>query len=74
MITTQFAELVFGFVYAVGTDADPVVTVLENYLTQYLYKTETFRISEHLRSLDLKIKDRIIKCDVSRFCTIAIRV
>ena len=55
MDNIQFAELVFGFVYAVGTDADPVVSILENYLTQYKYQTETFRVSDHLRSLDLGI-------------------
>jgi deoxycytidylate deaminase len=55
MDNIKFAELVFGFVYAVGTDADPVVSVLENYLTQYKYQTETFRVSNHLRSLDLGI-------------------
>jgi len=55
MANIQFAELVFGLVYAVGTDADPVVSVVENYLTQYKYATETFRVSDHLRSLDLGI-------------------
>jgi deoxycytidylate deaminase len=51
----QFSELVFAFVYAVGTDADPVASVLENYLKLYKYQTETFRVSNHLRSLDLGI-------------------
>jgi hypothetical protein len=51
----EFAELVFGFVYAVGTDADPVITTLKRYLRQYRYHAEEFRISEQLRSLDLGI-------------------
>ena len=51
----SFAELVFGFVYAVGTDADPVIRVLKNYLKQYRYKAEEFRISKQLRSLELDI-------------------
>ena len=51
----DFAELVFGFVYAVGTDADPVITTLKRYLRQYRYDAEEFRISEQLRSLDLGI-------------------
>jgi len=51
----DFAELVFGFVYAVGTDADPVITTLTRYLRQYRYRTKEFRISTQLRSLDLGI-------------------
>jgi hypothetical protein len=51
----EFAELVFGFVYAVGTDADPVITTLKRYLRQYRYDAEEFRISERLQSLDLGI-------------------
>ncbi len=51
----MFAELVFGFVYPVGTDADPVVTVLKNYLQQYQYTTDEFRVSKQLRSLNLGI-------------------
>lgn len=51
----EFAELVFGFVYAVGTDADPVITTLKRYLRQYRYVAEEFRISNQLRSLDLGI-------------------
>jgi hypothetical protein len=38
MKSTEFAELVFGFVYGVGTDAEPVIAVLTKYLTQYRYK------------------------------------
>lgn len=51
----EFAELVFGFVYAVGTDADPVITTLKRHLRQYRYNSEEFRISEQLQSLDLGI-------------------
>ena len=49
------SELVFGFVYAAGTDADPVITTLKRYLRQYRYDAEEFRISDQLRSLDLGI-------------------
>jgi hypothetical protein len=49
MNKADFAELVFGFVYAVGTDADPVITVLKNYLKQYRYDAEEFLISDQLR-------------------------
>lgn len=54
----DFAELVFGFVYAVGTDADPVIDVFKRYLNQYGYSTseeDEFRISKQLRSLKLGI-------------------
>jgi hypothetical protein len=53
MNKADFAELVFGFVYGVGTDADPVIATLKHYLTQYRYTAEEFRISEQLRSLEL---------------------
>lgn len=53
--SAEFAELVFGFVYAVGTDADPVITTLKRYLRQYRYKAEEFRISDRLQSLGLGI-------------------
>lgn len=49
------AELVFGFVYAVGTDADPVVRLLKEYLRQFGYAAHEFRVSEHLRTLNLRI-------------------
>jgi deoxycytidylate deaminase len=55
MDSSSFAELVFGFVYAVGTDAEPVIRVLERYLKQYQYKSEEFRVSEKLKTLDLGI-------------------
>jgi hypothetical protein len=51
----DFAELVFGFVYGVATDADPVITTLKRYLRQYRYNADEFRISEQLRTLDLGI-------------------
>jgi deoxycytidylate deaminase len=55
MDNDSFAELVFGFVYTVGTDAEPVIRVLEKYLKQYEYKSEEFRVSEKLKTLDLGI-------------------
>src|ERR1035438_7845949 len=55
MENASFAELVFGFVYAVGTDADPVIRVLKNYLKQYGYRAEEFRVSKKLQTLDLGI-------------------
>lgn len=55
METASFAELVFGFVYAVGTDADPVISVLNNYLEQYGYQSKEFRVSKKLQSLNLEI-------------------
>jgi deoxycytidylate deaminase len=49
----QQAELIFGFVYGVGTNADPVVSLLKVYLKQFSYATHEFRVSEHLRTLNL---------------------
>jgi len=54
MANTQ-AELVFGFVYTVGTDADRVVSLLKAYLKQFSYETHEFRVSEQLRALDLDL-------------------
>lgn len=52
-MSDTFAELVFGFVYAVGTDAGPVIDVLKDYLRQYNYITSEFRVSRHLQTLNL---------------------
>jgi deoxycytidylate deaminase len=52
---SPFSELVFAFVYPVGTNADPVVGAFKNYLVQYGYEARDFRISNQLRSLDLGI-------------------
>ena len=50
-----FAELVFGFVYPAGAKADLVTSLLTNYLKQYNYSTDEFRVSQRLRSLELGI-------------------
>lgn len=50
------AEIVFGFVYGIGTNADPVTSLLKDYLKQFGYTTHQFRVSEHLRTLDLGIE------------------
>lgn len=52
---SPFSELVFAFVYPVGTNADPVVAAFKNYLGQYGYDAREFRISNQLRSLELGI-------------------
>src|SRR4029077_12554960 len=52
------AELVFGFVYGIGTNADPVASLLTDYLKQFSYTTHEFRISQHLRTLDVGIEYR----------------
>jgi deoxycytidylate deaminase len=46
------SELVFGLVYPVGTDADPVVKVLKDYLRQFDYKASEIRVSKLLRNLN----------------------
>jgi deoxycytidylate deaminase len=50
------AELVFGLVYGIGTDAEKVAHLLRDYLQQFGYGTRLFRISQHLRSLNLGIE------------------
>lgn len=55
-VRSESAELVFGLVYGVGVDADRVVRALEDYIRQFNYTPRAFRISEHLRSLDLGIE------------------
>lgn len=57
-MSVAHAELVFGFVYAIGTNADPVASVLGDYLQQYGYACRPFRVSEHLTTLDLGISFR----------------
>jgi deoxycytidylate deaminase len=49
------AELVFGFVYSAGTSVDPVASLLKDYLKQFSYTTHEFRVSSHLRTLDVGI-------------------
>lgn len=49
-------EIVFAFVYAVGTNAEPVVQGLKRYLTMNAgYGIHDFRISEYLQQLQLGI-------------------
>jgi len=55
-VASEKAELVFGLVYGVGTDADRVVRVLEDYIKQFNYAPRSFRVSEYLRSLDLGLE------------------
>jgi cytidine deaminase len=50
-----FSELVFAFVYPVGTNPDPVIALFQKYLRQYGYESDSFRISDNLKSLRLKI-------------------
>jgi deoxycytidylate deaminase len=47
------SELVFGFVYPIGTSVDPVIGTLKNYLQQYGYQSHDYRISNQLRQMKL---------------------
>src|SRR5260370_126801 len=49
------AELIFAFVYTVGTDGDQVIELLKNYLKQFRYSSHEFRISQNVRKLNLDI-------------------
>ena len=60
------AELIFGFVYGVGTNVDPVVFLLKEYLRQFSYTTHEFRVSEHLRTLELAITFDEMECAYER--------
>ena len=53
--TAPFSELVFGFVYPIGTKTEPLMTTFNNYLVQYGYQGHQSRMSEQLRSMDLGI-------------------
>ena len=44
--------------YGIGTNADPVASLLTDYLKQFSYTTHEFRISQHLRTLDVGIEYR----------------
>jgi deoxycytidylate deaminase len=50
-----FSELVFGFVYPVGTNMEPLIATFTNYLVQYGYRACQARMSEQLRSMELGI-------------------
>jgi deoxycytidylate deaminase len=54
--SNNFAELVFGLVYPIGVDIEPVLSVLRDYLSQLGYKARIFRISDYLQSLSLGIE------------------
>lgn len=56
LLAPTFSEIVFGFVYPVDTNVEPVLQAFRDFLThQYKYKANDLRISEMLRSLDLGI-------------------
>ncbi|MFZ0305133.1 MAG: anti-phage dCTP deaminase [Terracidiphilus sp.] len=48
------SELVFAFVYPIGTSVEPVIETFRNYLRQYGYESYQYRISDQLKSLRLK--------------------
>lgn len=50
-----FSELVFGFVYPIGTKVEPVISTFQNYLAQYGYECLQFRMGDQLKLLDLGI-------------------
>jgi len=51
------AELVFGLVYPLGTEVDPVVSVLQDYVRRFGYEPHVIRISEYLNNLHLHLPD-----------------
>lgn len=52
------AELVFGICYALGTDVEPVLEALKDYVRRYNYVPEAVRISDYLGNLKLDLEPR----------------
>lgn len=54
-IPTSFeeAEIIFGLVYALGTEVDPVISVLEDYIKRFEYSPHSIRISDYLKRVRL---------------------
>ena len=48
-------EIVFGLCYALGTNVEPVVNLLTDYIGKYFYEPRVVRISEYLQNLQLDI-------------------
>lgn len=49
------AELVFGFVFPVGTDYSGVLLTLENYIKRFNYKPNVIRLSDFISKIQTKI-------------------
>lgn len=54
MSEARYSELVFAFVYPLGTSVDPVIETFKNYLGQYGYESHQYRISDQLKKMKLK--------------------
>jgi deoxycytidylate deaminase len=74
------SELVFAFVYPIGTSVEPVIETFKNYLGQYGYDSHQYRISDQLKKMKLKTsfadnspygkRDALIKAgNEARSCT-----
>ena len=60
------AELVFGFVYPLGTEVDPVIDYLQVGLKEFGYKPNAVvRISDYLKNLKVELVDQF-KTDAER--------
>jgi len=51
------AELVLGLVYPLGTEVDPVIAVLEDYLRHFGFEPHSIRISKYLENLNLQLAE-----------------
>ncbi len=52
------AELVFGLVYPLGTEVDPVVSVIEDYIRHFGFEPHLIRISKYLDNLNLQLAEK----------------
>jgi hypothetical protein len=57
-LTFPEAELVFGLVYAAGTDFTGVQLTLENYIKRFDYKPQVIRISSFISIVSRKARLR----------------
>ncbi|SRR5258708_3486269 len=49
------AELVFGFVFPVGTDYSGVLLTLENYIKRFNYKPNVIRLSDFISKIQTRV-------------------
>ncbi|MGB7986295.1 MAG: anti-phage dCTP deaminase [Terracidiphilus sp.] len=46
---SRYAEIVLGLVYAAGTDIEPVIDTLRDYVQHYGYKANEVRVSDYIK-------------------------
>jgi deoxycytidylate deaminase len=59
------AELVFGFVFPVGTDYSGVLLTLENYIKRFNYRPSVIRLSHFISETQTKVETGVVLNDTS---------